>query len=79
MSTRSDDVKEAAASAIKNKKNLEKHVADLAGSSRRERQSSAAVIAAVAKECPDKLVPHLADIMEPSRSADALGSAGRPH
>lgn len=64
MSTRSDDVKEAAASAIKNKKNLEKHVADLAGSSRRERQSSAAVIAAVAKECPDKLVPHLADIMD---------------
>ena len=64
MSTRSDDVKEAAAAAIKNKKTLEKHVASLAGSSRRDRQNSAAVIAAVAKDSPDKVAPFTADIID---------------
>ncbi len=64
MSTRSDDVKEAAASAIKSKKDLEAHVANLAGSSRRERQSSAAVIAAVSKDDPEKLVPYMSDIID---------------
>lgn len=64
MSTRSDDVKEAAASAVKNKKSLEKHVANLAGSSRRDRQSSAAIIAVVSKEAPEKLVPYMADIID---------------
>lgn len=64
MSTRSDDVKEAAASAVKNKKSLEKHVANLAGSSRRDRQSSAAIIAVVSKEAPEKLVPYMTDIID---------------
>ena len=64
MSTRSDDVKEAAAAAIKNKKTLEKHVASRAGSSRRDRQNSAAVIAAVAKDSPDKVAPFTADIID---------------
>ena len=72
MSTRSDDVKEAAAAAIKNKKTLEKHVASLAGSSRRDRQNSAAVIAAVAKDSPDKVAPFTADII------DALNLFGFP-
>lgn len=64
MSTRSEDVKEAAASAVKNKKDLDAHIANLGGSSRRERQSSAAVIAVVSKEAPDKLVPHMAEIID---------------
>lgn len=64
MSTRSDDVKEAAAAAIKSKKDLEAHVANLAGSSRRERQSSGAVLAVVAQEDPEKLVPFMTDIID---------------
>lgn len=64
MSTRSEDVKEAAASAIKNKSDLEAHLANLSGSSRRDRQNSAAVIALVAKDSPDKLTDHLNEIID---------------
>ncbi|MCI9129188.1 MAG: hypothetical protein HFJ65_02555 [Eggerthellaceae bacterium] len=64
MSTRSDDVKEAAAAAAKNKKTLEKHVENLSGSSRRERQMSAAIISVVAKEDPEKVAPHINEILD---------------
>lgn len=64
MSERSEEVKEAAAAAAKNKKTLEKHVAHLSGASRRDRQVSAAVIALVAKEAPDRVVGHLPEIID---------------
>ncbi len=58
MSTRADDVKKAAAEAVADEKKLKEHVANLDAQSRRERQSSAAVLAAIAKEDAELLVPY---------------------
>ncbi len=63
MSTRADDVKEAAARAIKSKKELESQVKGLASTSRRERQNAASIIAAVSKEKPEKVAPYVNEII----------------
>lgn len=63
MSTRADDVKEAAAKAIKSKKELESQVKGLASTSRRERQNAASIIAAVSKEKPEKVAPYVNEII----------------
>lgn len=64
MSTRADDVKRSAADAIKNKAKLKECIELLAGSSRRERQNAAAVIAQVAQEDPSLVAPYINEIMD---------------
>ncbi len=64
MSTRAEEIKQQAEKALKSKKQLEAYVAALGGSSRRERQQSAAILAAIAKEKPELLEPHSKSIID---------------
>lgn len=64
MSARADDVKDSAQQALKNKSLLKEHVEKLSGSSRRDRQNSAAVIAAVAREDASLLVPYGNELLD---------------
>ncbi len=64
MSARAEDVKEAASQALNDTALLEEHVKKLAGSSRRDRQNSASVIAVVAKEDALLLVPYGNDLID---------------
>lgn len=64
MSTRADDVKQEADKALKSKKVLVAHVEALEGSSRRERQNSSAILAAVAKEDPSIVAPYASEITD---------------
>ena len=64
MSTRADDVKRSAADAIENSAKLQEYIELLAGSSRRERQNAAAVIAQVANEDPNLVAPYINEIMD---------------
>lgn len=64
MSTRADAVKQEAEESIKSKKKLKEHVGNLSGSSRRQRQSSAAVLAEVGRRDPSLLVPYANDLVD---------------
>ncbi|WP_241156072.1 MULTISPECIES: hypothetical protein [unclassified Adlercreutzia] len=64
MSTRADDIRQQADKALKNTKQLETHINNLEGSSRRDRQQSAAVIAIVAKENPELIEPYTKSVID---------------
>lgn len=67
MSTRADDVKNAAQEALKSSKKLKGHFENLEAKSRIERQNSAAIIAEVARQKVEIVVPfgsQLVDALE---------------
>ncbi len=64
LSTRADDIRQQADKALKNTKQLETHINNLEGSSRRDRQQSAAVIAIVAKENPELIEPYTKSVID---------------
>lgn len=64
MSTRSEDIKEQAAKALRNKKEREGVAKALEGSSRLARQQAAAVMAIVAREKPDLASPFLVNMVD---------------
>ena len=64
MTTQTDDVKQVAEEAAKNKKKLEKLIDVLSSGTRRERQHAAAAIALVAKTKPEALSPYIDDLVD---------------
>ncbi|WP_251212501.1 hypothetical protein [Adlercreutzia murintestinalis] len=64
MSTRSDDIREQADKALRNKKEREGLVKALEGSSRLSRQQSAAALALVIKEKPELGAPYISNIID---------------
>lgn len=64
MSTRSDDIREQADKALRNKKEREGLVKALEGSSRLARQQSAAALALVIKEKPELGAPYIGNIID---------------
>ncbi len=64
MSTRSEDIREQADKALRNKKEREALVKALEGPSRLARQQAAAVMAVVVKEKPEVGAPYLSNIID---------------
>lgn len=64
MSTRTDDIREQADKALRNKREREGLVKALEGASRLSRQQSAAVLALVAKEEPDLVAPYVVQVID---------------
>ena len=64
MSEKTQEIKDTAEKAIKNETFLQKLVSELEGSSRRDRQMAASVMAAVSRLDPEKLVPYIGDLID---------------
>ncbi len=63
VSSRADDVKQEALNALRSKKKIQSYIDTLADGGRRERQKAASVIAAMAREKPEKLTDHISEIV----------------
>lgn len=64
MSSRADDVKQEALEALKNKKSIQSYIDTLSEGNRRERQKAASVVAAMAKEDPQKTAEFIEEITD---------------
>lgn len=64
MSSRSEDLREQADKALRNKRERESHIKALEGASRLKRQQSAAVIAMVASDKPELVDPYIDAVID---------------